>query len=285
MPPTIGIIGLGLLGGAVARRLLEGGFAVAGFDLRPEARSALKAMGGRAVESASDLLDLPRLLLSLPDSDAVESVLDEIEPGLKGHVILDTTTGDPERTSALAERLGKKGIDYVDATVLGSSEQARAGDIILMAGGRPEAVEASADVFTALARRWFHVGPSGSGARMKLVVNLVLGLNRAVLAEGLSFARRCGLDLRSALEILLDGAAYSRVMDAKGEKMLTGDFTPQARLAQHLKDVRLILDQARRVGTPTPLSSVHEELLSRVVEMGGGDEDNSAVIRAYEPKP
>jgi 3-hydroxyisobutyrate dehydrogenase-like beta-hydroxyacid dehydrogenase len=173
-------------------------------------------------------------------------------------------------------------IDYVDATVLGSSEQARQGDVIVMAGGRREAVESCADVLQTFARRWFHVGPCGCGARTKLVVNLVLGLNRAVLAEGLNFARRCGLDERALLEILRDGSAYSRVMDVKGEKMLRGDFTPQARLAQHLKDVGLILEQAARVGARTPLSEVHAELLRRVVELGGGDDDNSAVIRAYE---
>jgi 3-hydroxyisobutyrate dehydrogenase-like beta-hydroxyacid dehydrogenase len=117
---------------------------------------------------------------------------------------------------------------------------------------------------------------------MKLVVNLVLGLNRAVLAEGLAFARGCGLDLPRVLEVLQAGAAYSRVMDAKGARMLARDFRPQARLRQHLKDVELILDEARRVGAKAPLSELHRELLRRVVEQGSGDEDNSAVIRAYD---
>jgi 3-hydroxyisobutyrate dehydrogenase-like beta-hydroxyacid dehydrogenase len=112
--------------------------------------------------------------------------------------------------------------------------------------------------------------------------NLVLGLNRAALAEGLTFARSLGLDPGLTLAVLREGAAYSRAMDAKGPKMIAGDFTPQARLSQHLKDVRLILAEARRAGAATPLSDVHRALLEAAEAAGYGEADNSAVIRAYE---
>jgi 3-hydroxyisobutyrate dehydrogenase-like beta-hydroxyacid dehydrogenase len=114
------------------------------------------------------------------------------------------------------------------------------------------------------------------------VVNLVLGLNRAVLAEGLAFARMCGLDLPAVLDILRSGAAYSRVMDTKGRKMIEADFAPEAKLDQHLKDVRLILDAGRRVGAALPLSGLHEELLAGLVGRGLGECDNSCVIRAFD---
>ena len=128
--------------------------------------------------------------------------------------------------------------------------------MVVTAGGAGGGVPRSAKpLFRLFARRWFHVGPWGSGARTKLVVNLVLGLNRAVLAEGLAFARRCGLDPAAVLEMLQSGAAYSRVMDAKGRKMIDGDFTPEAKLAQHLKDVRLILAEGDRTGAALPLSA------------------------------
>jgi 3-hydroxyisobutyrate dehydrogenase-like beta-hydroxyacid dehydrogenase len=120
---------------------------------------------------------------------------------------------------------------------------------------------------------------------MKLVVNLVLGLNRAALAEGLAFARACGLDPGEALRVLRAGAAYSQVMDAKGRKMVDHDFRPQARVAQHLKDVRLILAEAERAGAAVPLSELHRQLLERVVAAGLGDADNAAVIRAFEDPP
>ena len=118
---------------------------------------------------------------------------------------------------------------------------------------------------------------------MKLVVNLVLGLNRAVLAEGLSFARANGLDAEAALAILRAGPAYSGVMDTKGPKMLRGDFTPEARLSQHHKDVRLILESGLRAGIDLPLSRVHDRLLDAAEKQGLGDADNSAIIRAFAP--
>jgi 3-hydroxyisobutyrate dehydrogenase-like beta-hydroxyacid dehydrogenase len=117
---------------------------------------------------------------------------------------------------------------------------------------------------------------------MKLVVNHVMGLNRAALAEGLAFARAMGLDPSRALEVLRAGAAYSRAMDTKGPKMIRGDFTPVARLSQHLKDVRLILRAARRADLRLPLEEWNRRLLERAMDRGGGDMDNSAVILAYE---
>ena len=117
---------------------------------------------------------------------------------------------------------------------------------------------------------------------MKLVVNLVLGLNRAVLAEGLSFARKTGVSPERALEILKCSAAYSRVMDTKGRKMLRSDFKPQARLSQHLKDVRLILSFGKKFGAKLPLSAQHRKLLELVDTAGGGDLDNSAIIQAFK---
>ena len=117
---------------------------------------------------------------------------------------------------------------------------------------------------------------------MKLVVNLVLGLNRAVLAEGLCFAERSGVDPHQALEVLRAGPAYSRVMETKANKMLDGDFTPQARLAQHWKNVRLILSAGEWSGATLPLSTLHDQLLSGLIQSGFGDLDNSAIIKAFQ---
>lgn len=283
----IGLIGVGLLGTALAERLLKNGYAVVGHDVREERQAALQALGGEVADSPMELARrCRRLVLSLPDSNVVEAVLGELESAVRpGQALLDTTTGDPDRMAAIGTRLATKGIVYVDGCILGSSEQARAGEAIVMAGGDPSAISDNEDLFRCFSRRWFHVGGHGGGARMKLVVNLVLGLNRAVLAEGLAFAKASGLDLAMTLEVLRAGGAYSRVMDTKGEKMLRRDFRPQARLAQHLKDVRLILDQAAQLAASVPLSETHRGLLERVVAMGAGEEDNSAVLRAYDTPP
>ncbi len=280
---TIGLVGIGLLGTALAERLLRAGIAVRGYDIQPERCQALKDLGGEPAAGLGEIArSCSRLVLSLPTTPIVEAVLHELGPQLRaGTYLVDTTTGDPERTALLGAELDRRGIHYLDATISGSSEQARAGDAVIMVGGEPASSQRCADLFACLAREWFHVGPWGSGARMKLVVNLVLGLNRAVLAEGLSLARACGLDLAETLRVLRAGAAYSRVMDTKGQKMITGAFQPQARLSQHLKDVRLILAEAARVGARVPLSLVHRDLLEQVEAGGWGEEDNSAVIRAY----
>ncbi|MFO0845040.1 MAG: NAD(P)-dependent oxidoreductase [Gemmataceae bacterium] len=277
---AVGLIGVGLLGAALAERLIGCGFAVVGHDAREERRAALRGLGGEAAGAVEVGRRCRRVVLCLPDSDAVESVLRDLDAELRpGQVVLDTTTGDPARMALFGARLAEKSVTYIDACVLGSSEQARAGDAVIMAGGQ---VGDNTDLLGCLSRQWFHVGGCGAGGRMKLVVNLVLGLNRAALAEGLSLAKACGLDPAAALDVLRAGAAYSRVMDTKGEKMLRRDFRPQARLRQHLKDVRLILEQAARSGVRVPLSEAHRMLLERVIQLGGGDDDNCAVIRAYE---
>ena len=280
----LGLIGIGLLGTALAGRLLGAGFRVVGTDLDPGRRDALRGLGGDVAEDADDVVrSCDRILLSLPTSETVAEVLDGVAGSLgPGRTVIDTTTGDPTQMAAIGDRLAARGVAYLDATVSGSSEQARRGDVVLMVGGDERAFAACGDVFGALARAAFHVGPTGSGAKMKLATNLVLGLNRMALAEGLALARGLGLDLGLTLSVLKESAAYSRVMDAKGPKMIARDFTPQARLSQHLKDVRLILDEARRVGVASPLSEAHRTMLEMAVGAGYGDADNSAIFLAYD---
>ena len=280
----VGLIGLGLLGSALAERMVGAGFEVIGYDVDPKRCAALTAAGGRSVESAALVPKLcETLVLSLPDSQVVAEVLKSLQPRLRaGQRILDTSTGEPLDVEAMAGSLTKQGIDYLDATILGSSVQVREGQALVMVGGTDEAFRSSRDLLACFGRQTFYVGPPGAGSRMKLVVNLVLGLHRAVLAEGLTLAKGLDLDLPMALVILKAGAAYSAVMDTKGEKMLAGDFTAQARLSQHLKDVRLMLAAAERTGTTLPLSEVHRVLLERAEAAGYGDADNSAVLRAFD---
>lgn len=287
MTDRIGLIGIGLLGTALAERLLSGGFEVLGYDRDLSRREALADLGGIAVESSADVVrQCQRIVLSLPTSDVVAEVINEVERLLRpGQIVIDTTTGEPAATEAIGKRLAAQSVQYLDATVSGSSEQARHGDAVLMVGGDVAAFSACRDLFDRLARRTFHVGPCGSGARVKLVSNLVLGLNRAALAEGLALAMRMGLDATAVLEVLREGASYSRIMDTKGEKMIRGDFLPQARLSQHLKDVRLILAEGEHCSFSLPLSRVHCQLLEVADAAGYGEADNSAIIKAFDASP
>jgi 3-hydroxyisobutyrate dehydrogenase-like beta-hydroxyacid dehydrogenase len=279
----VGVIGLGLMGGALAARFRAGGLRVVGYDLSADCRRSLAGIGGEPARSAVDVFAGARtVVLSLPTSDVVREVLSEVGDALRGATVIDTTTGDPAVMEAIGRGLYAAGCDYLDATITGSSAQARAGEVVVTAGGPAEVFARAESIFRLFAARWFHVGPWGSGARVKLVVNLVLGLNRAALAEGLAFAKRSGLDPDAVLEVLRSGAAYSRVMDVKGRKMIDGDFAPEARLSQHHKDVRLIIEAGGRCGARLPLTVTHEQLLAELAARGLGDRDNSVVIRAFD---
>jgi 3-hydroxyisobutyrate dehydrogenase-like beta-hydroxyacid dehydrogenase len=283
---TVGLIGAGLLGAALAERLVGGGLDVLGYDVDAGRREALARLGARAAASAGAVLSAcPRVLMSLPGLDVVASVLGAAAASLRaGQVLVDTTTGAPAQSERLGAFLAERGVDYLDAAVSGSSAQVQRAEATLLVGGPESAFARCRDLFGCIARSAHHVGPCGSGARMKLVTNLVLGLNRAALAEGLAFAGALGLDAGRALALLRDSAAYSCVMDGKGEKMVRGDFEPQARLAQHLRDVRLILAEAEAAGLSLPLSLAHRRLLEAAEAAGYGPLDNSAVIRAYDLK-
>jgi 3-hydroxyisobutyrate dehydrogenase-like beta-hydroxyacid dehydrogenase len=278
---SIGLIGLGLMGNAMAARLLGAGFTVVGFDIASKARTGFRKIGGQLARDNRDIFArCDRVLLSLPDSKITASVLREVTPALRyGHIIADTSTGDPQDAIAFSQQLAATGALYLDATISGNSDQVRQGEVVTMIGGSKHGFNQCAKTLRAFARLAIHTGPVGSAAQMKLVTNLVLGLNRAALAEGLVFARILGLDAKLALAVLRSSMAYSRIMDVKGEKMLSGDFKPQARLSQHLKDVCLMLASAKKSGTTLPLSGTHRKILEAAEAAGLGQLDNSAIIR------
>lgn len=274
----IGMIGLGLMGTALTERLLEHGYRVLVWNRTREKAGPLVARG--AEWSDNPLADCERVIISLYTSDVVEAVLEQMRDGLRaGQIVLDTTTGEPEQTAAMGARLAARGVRYLDAPISGSSEQTRRGEATVIVGGECEAFAACGDLWPVLGKKVFHVGPCGSAAKMKLVSNLVLGLNRVALAEGLSYAEALGIAPAAALEVLIGSMAYSRVMDVKGRKMVEGDFAVQARLSQHLKDVRLILEGAAAAGLPLPLSETHRRLLEQAEAAGLGGLDNSAIIK------
>lgn len=277
----IGLIGIGLMGTVLASRMLKSGRSVCGWDRNPDQCLILKQNGGVVADDiAAVFTHCDRILLSLPSHETVAEVLKLAENNLRSsQMIIDMSTGDPDAAVTQSNTLAARGIHYVDATVSGSSEQLKQGQAVILVGATDEAFQQCRDLLQIQAEKIFHTGLPGSGARMKLVTNLVLGLNRAALAEGLCFADVLGLDLEQTLHLLKESMSYSRIMDTKGEKMIRRDFTPQARLSQHLKDVRLI-QTAAGPNSCLPLTEVHRELLERAERMGLGDKDNSAILDA-----
>jgi 3-hydroxyisobutyrate dehydrogenase-like beta-hydroxyacid dehydrogenase len=280
---SVGLIGLGLLGSAMAERFAAAGYLVHGFDTSEERRDAFRAGEGVLCDSATSVFQkCPTVVLSLPNSKIVAEVITGCHEQIQQHLIIDTTTGAPEDARVFAGQLEARGGCYLDATVVGSSEQTRQGQAITLVGGTTEAFEQAGPLLKSFSTQQFHTGPSGTGATAKLIVNLVIGLNRAVLAEALNLAKCSQMNQARILEILRSGAAYSKVMDVKGEKMITEDFTAQARLDQHWKDVGLILELGRNTKAAVPLSELHSKLLERASALGFGPLDNSAIIKAFE---
>lgn len=279
----LGLIGLGLVGSALIERFRHRGLEIAGYDIDPLKIKAHEGEGFTPCVSPADVAGKARrIVLSLPDSHVVNDVVagDKgiLSVAFPGAIIVDTTTADPQMSTALAKRLESRSIRFLDATILGSSKQVREADVLVMVGGTLPVFELCTDIFDAFALKTFHMGPSGKGAEAKLIVNLVLGLNRLVLAEGLVLAQKTGVDIDVLLDVFKMGGAYSRVMDIKGEKMIHGDFTTQAALDQHLKDVELILDLGARTETPLPVTGLHAQLLRTGVALGFAERDNSAIV-------
>jgi 3-hydroxyisobutyrate dehydrogenase len=280
----VAVIGLGLMGTALAEALIREGFDVRGFDLNPERRDALDGSGGRAFDSSIAAAEgLGLVVTSLPTGEQVREVCIGPE-GIASHlapeaVVIDTTTSSSEDTVDTAGRLAAVDIGFVDACISGSSNMVADHDVVIMVGGASEHVARSMPVLDSIARSVHHVGPVGSGATTKLVVNLVLGAQRLALAEGLTLAARSGLDPEVALEVLRDGVAYSKVMDIWGPRMLAGGIDPPtSRLRQHHKDVRLMLEQGARVGAPLPLTTALNQVLNEAERLELSDADISGLI-------
>ena len=279
----IAYIGMGLLGSALAGSLIKAGYTVRGFDVAPERMREHEGRGGVPARSPADAARGAAVVMTcLMTADLVGEVLlgpdGAIDAASPGVLVIDNSTIHPDASAALAARLAARGIPMLDAPVAGSSGQARRREAPVMVGGDAEVFARGRPILDALSERVRHVGPSGAGARAKLVVNLVLGLNRLALAEGLLFGLRQGLDGKALLAILKESSAYSRAMDIKGERMIEGNFQAEGKLAQHLKDVELMLEVGHGAGAPLLATALHRQLLLAGVACGLGEHDNSAII-------
>jgi 3-hydroxyisobutyrate dehydrogenase len=284
MSAPVAIIGLGLMGEVYAQRLIDAKIPVTGFDVDPARCVRLAAIGGRPASSIGELAKPARcIILAVFSTEQVEEVVEQnLLPALgegSGKIVLCMSTCDPDRVAALAGRVVPRGIRYLDVPVSGTSDQVRRGDGVALIGGGAAIADEVQDVLDALFARQFHVGKVGDGGRAKLAVNLILGLNRLALAEGLVFAERLGLDPAAFLEVARGSASCSQVMDTKGPKMVGGDFSAEGRVKQTLKDVRLMLDQAAASGQKLSMLGVHADVLEACVRAGEADLDNSAVIK------
>jgi 2-hydroxy-3-oxopropionate reductase len=287
MDKRIAVVGVGLMGSSLARHLVTAGFPVIVHDVDPAKVEAMVKLGAKTVASPERIAaEVDVIMLSLPNSTVGTDVLtnslklfDAPRPGL---IVVDTSTVEPEVSAQLAARLRERGIEMMDGTISGTSEMFAEKNAIFMAGGSEAAYGQCADIFAAASKAAFHVGPNGTGANMKLVVNLVLSLNRMALAEGLTLAAKAGLDQALALEVLKNSAASSSAMDQKGERMVRKNFLkPASRLSTSYKDARLILALGAKLDCPLPLMSLYVQALASEVSKGKTELDPATIISFY----
>jgi 2-hydroxy-3-oxopropionate reductase len=274
----VGVIGVGLMGEVYARRLVAAGFTVIGYDVDPAKNERLAQFGAQAGTLSDIAQKCDPIVLAVFNTEQVEDVVERaLIPAAAGKIVLVTSTCDPDRIAALGARVGDK-LRFLETPVSGTSEQVRQGDGVGLIGGDKNIAADAAPVLDALFAKSFHIGKVGDGGRAKLAVNLILGLNRLALAEGLVFAARIGLDPAAFLDVARHSAAASQVMDTKGPKMISGDFAPEGRVRQTLKDTKLMLDQTRKAGQQLPLLQIHADVLESCVRHGDSERDNSIVI-------
>ena len=265
----------------MAHRLIGAGFDPKGFDIDAAKIAAFAKAGGMAA-TLDEVARCDVVLLAVFDTGQVEDVVtNALLPARdagRAEDVLCASTCDPDRIAALIAKVAPRGLRMIETPVSGSSGQVRNGDGVGLIGGDRDTIDSVADILDALYPKWFYMGAAGNGGRAKLAINHMLGLNRLVLAEGLVFAERLGLDPKSFLDVARQSAAYSQVMDIKGPKMVSGDYSPQGFIHQSLKDFRLILEQAASRGQEMPLATLNAAVLEACVKRGEGERDNSAVI-------
>ncbi len=285
----LGIIGLGLVGQAMAKRLLAEGHEVCGYDLAEGACGTAQALGVEVCREACLVAgQIDTLFLSLMTSENRRALLwgeqaaaQSLRPGT---TILDTTTARPEDIREDHTRLAAQDVRLIDVCLSGSSQDIAEGNALALVGDTEQGA-AYAPLLSAFTKAQYYFGAPGKGNEAKLIVNLVMGLNRLVLAEALGLASKAGFELEPVLEVLKAGGTYSAAMDTKGPKMIAGAYEPAvARLAQHAKDVALILEYARSVDAEVPVSEVHEKIIRAVAESGAGALDNAAIFEAYSER-
>jgi len=283
---TLGLVGLGLMGNAIARRLIQAGNKVVGYDISDARRQEFRELGGVAVLSLQEIArECNIILLSVLTISQVEDVLEgkgglaqNLSPSKGPYIVLCTITAEPEALIRLAQRVKGQEIEFLDTPVSGTSQQLLDGDGLGLVAGDLEAIKKVQRILDIIYPRQCYTGAAGTATKTKLAINHILGLNRAALAEGLVFADRLGLDLEKFLEIARQSAAYSQIMDVKGRKMIERDFTPSGKISQHLKDFRIIRNQAEKLGQQLPFAQKLIEILEACERHGDGDLDNAISI-------
>lgn len=282
-----GVIGLGTMGGQMARHLLAVGYRVTGCDVQPECVARFEAAGGTAAGSAAAVASAADVvILSLPSVAAFDDVLtgpgglaEAARPGL---AVVEMSTLPLEVKERGRQLLAGRGAVLLDCPVSGTGAQLASKDVVIYASGDPEVVRRVSPVLAAFSRDCLQVGEFGAGTKLKLVANLLVAIHNAAAAEALLLAGRAGLDLRATLAALTSGAGTSRMLEVRGPLMIDGEFGSAMRVQTFQKDLDIIGAFARQAGCPTPLLAVAAQLNLAALAQGHANDDTSSVYAVLQ---
>jgi 3-hydroxyisobutyrate dehydrogenase-like beta-hydroxyacid dehydrogenase len=290
--PTIGFVGLGLMGTGFTRRLVSRGYHVWGYDIAPDRVAAVARHGVAQAASPADLARRTDIVLvCVTSTHAVEDVVlaadgvASIGPA-PGKVLVDHSTTEIGATRHLASELeSRTGMRWVDAPVSGGPQAAEAGTLAIMAGGAPEAVERVRPVLAELAGTFTHMGPVGAGQATKMVNQVLVLSNYCVIAEAARLAERCGIDPARIPEALAGGHADGNLLRTLIPRMAARDFEPRGFARQILKDLEMVHDLAREQKTATPMATQALTLFRLLCMRGHAELDGAAILKLYLDEP
>jgi putative dehydrogenase len=289
MPKSrVGILGLGIMGSAMAGNLLRAGFNVIGYDPVAACRARHRKAGGSVAESASEVAGSVRILItSLPSSDALSRISQEISrerhPKL---IIIETSTLPIAAKETARKRLAAAGVTLLDCPLSGTGAQARVKDLIVYASGKRAAFKKTIAVLNGFSRGHYYVGRFGNGSKMKYAANLLVAIHNISTAEAVILARRSGLDPALAVKVLGDGAGASRMLQVRGPLMVRRSYRP-ATVTNEIwkKDMAIIGEHVRRLKSPAPLFNATKAVYRRAMALGFADADTAAVCAVLERAP
>ena len=278
---VVGFVGLGIMGSAMSRHVLERGFEVYGTDVAPERVAAFAAAGGRpaddvaAVAAAADVV-----ITSLPSEDAARQVFAALADAARaGQVVVETSTLSLEAKHACRAALEPKGAVVLDCPLSGTGAQALERDVVVYGSGDPTAFERARPVLEGFSRSVRYLGAFGQGSTMKYVANLLVAVHNASTAEAFALGVRAGLDPAQLYDTIRDGAGSSVIFEKRGRLMVDRAYVPAtAKVSMFVKDVELIRQLADSLGLATPMLDATDALYARAVEQGLADADAAALL-------
>jgi len=284
MGKRIGFIGLGAMGGNMAKNLLKKGFKLLVYDVEETALKEVTKEGGYGATSVKEVAEnCDIVLLSLPTSEIVKEVcLELIKNMRKGSIIIDMSTTDIAITEEIGLKAREKGIEFLDAPVSGGPEGAKAATLTIMVGGKREIFEECHEIFKALGKEIYYIGDVGSGQKIKLVNQILVGIHFAATAEAVFFGKRLGLDPKLIFEVISKSAGNSFIFSKSLPQIIKEDYNTGWRVRLTHKDLWLALKAGEKYNIPLPLSSLAANLHNSAMAKGFKDLDPACLIKVFE---